>query len=114
MHDDGSTLHAWLSDLFPLSRSVVGPGIDQSLAYIQKLLEVPSKILTYGSGTSRNGWTVPNAWRLITARIEDMAGNTVVTTDDSNLHLWSHSAPFEGVISRAELENHLLTLESVP
>jgi aminopeptidase-like protein len=114
MHDDGSTLHAWLSDLFPLSRSVVGPGIDQSLVYIQKLLKVPSKILTYGSGTTRNGWTVPNAWKLITARIEDMAGNTVVTTDDSNLHLWSHSAPFEGVISRAELENHLLTLESVP
>ena len=114
MQDTGSTLHEWLRDLFPLSRSVVGPGIDQSLIYIQNLLEVPSKILTYKSGANINGWTVPNAWKLITARIEDMMGNVIITTDNNNLHLWSHSAPFEGVISRTELENHLLTLESVP
>ena len=114
MHDDGYTLHAWLTDLFLLNRSVVGPGIDQSLLYIQNLLGVPSKLLTYKSGAFINGWTVPNAWNLITARIEDMKGNIVITTENSNLHLWSHSVPFEGVISRTELENHLLTLESIP
>ena len=112
--DDGAMLHSWLTDMFSVSRSVVGPGIDQSLAYFQELIGVPSKILTYPSGATINGWTVPEAWKLNTARIEDLGGNILVSTDNTNLHLWSHSAPFEGVISRTELEDHLLTLEKVP
>jgi len=114
MKDDGSLLHKWLCDLFPLSRSVVGPGIDQSLEYLANLMGTASEYLNYPSGTIVNGWKIPNAWKLNSARIEDLLGNVIVSTEQNNLHLWSHSAPFEGQVTREELENHLLTLKEIP
>lgn len=110
----GGLLHSWLCDLFPLSRSVVGPGITQSLNYLRKVIDLPSNMLSYPSGSIHSGWKVPKGWKLNTARIEDMDGNVIVSTEKSNLHLWSHSVPFRGVVSRQNLEDHLLTLQDLP
>ena len=114
MEVTGKLLHSWLCDLFPLSRSVVGPGITQSLEYLQKVIDFPSNIVSYPSGSIHSGWKVPKGWKLNKARIEDMKGNVIVSTENSNLHLWSHSIPYCGVVSRENLEHHLLTLEDLP
>jgi len=114
MVDDGHKLHSWLVRLFPISRSIVGPGIDQSIDFLRSLISCESKILVYPSGRIVNGWTVPMAWKLNQARIEDLSGNIQVDAAKNNLHLWSHSVPFEGIVSRKDLEDHLLTLENLP
>lgn len=112
--DSGIDLHKWISDLFPLSRSVVGPGYDESLDYLRNKMMNKGRILSFPTGSELNGWIVPNSWKLNRAQIRDMNGATIIDTQNSNLHIWSHSIAFAGVVTRAELEEHLLTLRDKP
>jgi len=114
MTDSGADLHNWIRDLWSIPRSVVGVGIEDSMSYLLQLLNSPSKIHEFDSGTVIGGWTVPQAWSPKTAVIRNLIGQTVVDFKENNLHLWSHSRPFKGRISRRDLEAHLLTLPELP
>jgi len=112
--DDGKILHDWISELFPLTRSLVGPGFDKSLEFLLGKVKNKGTLLEYPSGETFNGWTVPNSWELVRGQILDSHRNVIIDTKNSNLHVWSHSIPFSGRISRLELESHLLTLPENP
>jgi aminopeptidase-like protein len=106
-------MHQWAADLFPIARSLTGPGVRQTLAYLQKL--VPElTVQSVPSGTKVFDWTVPPEWTISDAFIANEGGERIVDFRKSNLHVVGYSQPIEGWFSREELDKHLFSLPEMP
>ena len=66
------------------------------------------------SGEDILTWTVPKYWRVRAAYIATASDEKVIDFNDSPLHLWTHSISFDGVLSKEELEKHLLFSKEKP
>ncbi|MEB3204366.1 MAG: DUF4910 domain-containing protein [Candidatus Sericytochromatia bacterium] len=111
--DTGETMHGWARDLWPLCRSLTGPGVRETLAYLQGLLP-DLNLHSVPSGTQAFDWTVPNEWTIRDAFIANEAGERVVDFRKNNLHLVGYSMPVDGWMDRAELDGHLHSLPDQP
>lgn len=111
--DTGADMHRWASELFPITRSLTGNGVRETLEYIARLLpgleqhEIPS-------GSKVFDWTVPDEWNVRDAYISDMAGNRLVDFRRHNLHVMGYSEPVDLVLDREALEPHLYSLPDQP
>ncbi len=57
--------------LFPICRSITGPGIKFSLSYFEKL--VPNfKRLKFNSGRNIFDWKIPKEWHINDGYIQDL------------------------------------------
>lgn len=111
--DTGRDLHRWVSDLFPICRSLTGPGVRETLTYIRGL--VPDlTVHEVASGTKVLDWTVPDEWTITDAFIADESGNRLIDFADNNLHVMGYSTPVDVVMTREELEPHLYSLPDQP
>ena len=109
----GEQMHRWASDLWPLCRSLTGPGTRQTLRYLADLL--PDLALhEVASGTKVLDWTIPGEWSITDAWIADAHGRRLVDFQKSNLHVVGYSEPIRETLSRAELEPHLHSLPDQP
>ena len=98
--------------LWPICRSVTGPGITESLRMIKELM--PIEIREIPSGTQVFDWVIPKEWELDRATLRAIDGSLVLDTNVSNLHVLNFSEPFSGVISFSELNAHLHSNPEVP
>lgn len=103
----GVAMHVFMADLFPVCRSIMGPGIRETLARIRE--RVPIVIHEVPSGTRVFDWTIPREWHIRDAYVANLHGERVVDFRQSNLHVMSYSIPIRKRISRAELFAHLHT-----
>lgn len=108
----GDSMHSRLRELFPIARSITGPGLRETLRLIDRQVslerhEVPS-------GTPVHDWTVPPEWSLTEAYLEDDAGNRVVDYANSNLHVVGYSTPVDTTLDLDELQPHLHSLPEQP
>ena len=108
----GEQLHQLIAELYPIMRSITGPGVRESLARLQVL--APVEIRGIPSGTPVLDWTVPEEWHFQHAFIEDPDGQRLVDTNNSNLHVVNFSVPVEATLTREELLPHLHTLPEQP
>ncbi len=99
-------------ELFPICRSLTGPGVRQTLKMIQEI--VPIHVFEEPSGNQVFDWVIPQEWSIDSAWIEDMSGNRVVDFANNNLHVMSYSQAVDKVMSRDELESHLYSLDDLP
>ena len=101
-----------MATLFPIPRSLTGPGVRQTLDMVGERLpltrhEVPS-------GTPVYDWTVPREWTVREAYIEAPDGTRVVDFAVSNLHLVAYSIPVDERMTLSQLAPHLHSLPAQP
>lgn len=98
--------------LWPICRSITGPGISQSLKIMQDF--IPITINEVPTGTEVFDWIVPQEWELERATLRTEDGEVILDTDISNIHVLNFSEPFSGVVTHQELEEHLYSNSSFP
>ena len=109
---DHAFLDKLFDELFPILRSITGPGLHQSLEIVSR--HMPLTILTVPGGTRVFDWTVPPEWHLRSARLTHESGRVIADVADSNLHVLNYATPVDIRLSREELDPHLHSLPDVP
>jgi aminopeptidase-like protein len=101
-----------IQELWFLKRDIVSDGFDQALYRLAQ--EVPMQIHEYPTGEPCWTWRVPEKWTCDEAYLETLDGRRLIDYADHPLHVVSYSLPFEGVVSRDELLNHLHIHSTLP
>ncbi len=109
----GERMHGWLRALFPICRSITGPGLRDTLAYLSRLLP-EMKIHAVPTGTRAFDWVVPDEWTIREGWIEHEDGTRVVDFAEHNLHVVGYSQPVDRWLSHDELQPHLHSLRDQP
>lgn len=109
----GLKMHHWAQELFPICRSITGPGVRETIQYLTKLLP---GLTTHAlpSGTAVFDWTIPDEWCIRAAYIENEAGVRVVDFAQHNLHVLNYSEAVDTWLSLDELQQHLYSLPDQP
>ena len=105
-------MHALITDLFPICRSITGDGFRASLRRLSEV--VPITLNEVPTGTQVFDWTVPKEWNIRDAWIADADGRRWVDFHESNLHVVNYSIPVRTRMSLADLKDHLHTLPGQP
>jgi aminopeptidase-like protein len=98
-------MHGLASRLFPLSRSITGNGVRETLREVAG--RIPLEVHEVPSGTQVLDWTVPDEWNIRDAYIATADGRRVVDFGESNLHVVSYSEPVREEMTLEELRPHL-------
>ena len=105
-HETGRYCHELARELFPISRSLSGPGVRETLEILRR--ELPElQVHEIASGSPVFDWEVPDEWVIRDAYIADVTGERVVDFKAHNLHVLGYSEPVDVKLTREELEPHL-------
>jgi aminopeptidase-like protein len=113
MEKVGTYIYKLCEDLWPITRSISGAGVRETLNIIKRHLpdlvvcEVPT-------GTKCFDWTVPKEWNIRDAYVIDPNGNKIIDFKDNNLHVVSYSTPIKKTLSLSELQKYLHSLPDQP
>ena len=105
-------MHALISELYPICRSITGDGVRETLKRLQAW--IPLIIHEVPSGTEVLDWTVPREWNIRDAYVKNSRGARIIDFKKSNLHLLNYSVPIQKRMSLEELKPHLTTLPDHP
>ena len=105
-HDDdaatGQRMHDWARALWPICRSITGPGIRQTLDWLEG--QLPGLVRhRFATGTQVFDWTVPQEWTIRDAWIEHESGRRFAEFRKHNLHVMGYGAPMDARMDRADL-----------
>jgi aminopeptidase-like protein len=109
----GQDIHKLATQLWPITRSLTGDGVRDTLAVIQKHLP---QLKTYEvpSGSTVFDWNIPKEWRISDAWIMRPDGLKICELSTNNLHLMGYSTPVNQSMSLEELQPHLYSLPEQP
>jgi aminopeptidase-like protein len=108
----GEAMHAAMSRLYPICRSITGNGVRETLDVLAESLDVQRRGVP--SGTQAFDWTINDEWNVRDAYIADRRGRRVVDFQRHNLHLVNYSVPVRATMTLSELRPHLHTLPDRP
>lgn len=108
----GREMHAFVADLFPICRSLTGPGVRETLQRIAD--HIPLELREIPSGTTLLDWTAPPEWTIREAWIKGPDGRRVVDFRESNLHVVGYSVPVHQRMPLEALQSHLHSLPEHP
>ncbi len=109
----GDELHALATELFPITRSLTGPGYRETLDRLE-LVSGPMERHRFPTGERVLDWEIPKEWTIRDAWIAGPAGGRVCSLADSNLHVVNYSRPVRARLPLAELQEHLHSLPDQP
>lgn len=111
--DVGSYCYHLAEELFPICRSLSGPGVRDTLERLRR--EMPGlKIESIPSGSQVLDWVVPDEWTIRDAFIADESGRRVVDFKQNNLHVVGYSEAVDRTLDFADLDAHLHSLPEQP
>ncbi|HSS99077.1 MAG TPA: DUF4910 domain-containing protein, partial [Terriglobales bacterium] len=108
----GNDMHALITRLYPICRSITGNGVQQTLGILRERL--PIEIREVPSGTQVFDWTVPREWNIRDAWIKNATGERIVDFKQLNLHVVGYSVPINRRMRLPELQEHLFTVADHP
>lgn len=108
----GEDMHNLAKELFPINRSLMGAGVRETLAILQK--HIPLEIHEVPSGTQVYDWTVGKEWVIRDAYILDPDGNKIVDFKNNNLHVVGYSRPIKAFLTFKELQPYLHSIPELP
>tara|TARA_R110002124_G_scaffold127631_1_gene287775 strand:- start:3180 stop:4538 length:1359 start_codon:yes stop_codon:yes gene_type:complete len=112
----GSTQPAFFSDLFdrlfPITRSITGPGLRESLDVFGEYMPLARDRVA--SGTAVFDWIVPPEWALTRAVLTGPDGAVVADSDRSNLEVVNYSTPVDVELDLEALQPHLHSMPDQP
>ena len=111
--NDGDTMYGWATDLYPLHRSLTGPGVRATLDFFGERMPGLRRHRV-ASGTPAFDWIVPDEWQCRRAYVEDECGERLIDTAWHNLHVVGYSEPIDAWMTIAELDQHLHSLPERP
>ena len=109
----GHEMHHLCRELFPICRSLAGPGFRQSLNMLKQILPELC-VHSIPTGTTCFDWSVPKEWHIQDAYIITPAGHKICSFKQSNLHVVSYSIPINQSMSLEDLQQHLYSLPEQP
>lgn len=101
-----------LERLWPILRSITGDGVRETLSILSEI--VPLHRIEVASATRVFDWTVPPEWVVREAYVVAPTGERILDVRENNLHLLNYSVPFKGMLTRAQLDEHLHSLPELP
>ena len=110
----GSYLHELASSLWPIARSITGPGVRRTLEILNSELLGQMQIHSVDSGTPAFDWAVPDEWKIRDAWVENEQGERVIDFQANNLHVLGYSEPVDQWLDLSELQQHLYSLPEQP
>lgn len=108
----GKLMHQLAVRLFPICRSITGPGVRETLRILQE--HIPIQVHEVPSGTPVFDWTVPREWAIRDAFLADHTGARIVDFQRNNLHVVGYSTPVDVQLPLDKLEPHLFSLPDQP
>lgn len=109
----GDDLYRLAAELFPIHRSITGPGFSETLRILERFTGAITRH-TWASGSAAFDWTAPDEWVFREAWIRDPHGRKIVDTSECNLHVVAYSEPVHRLIDLRELQEHLHSLPGQP
>lgn len=100
--------------LYPICRSITGPGVRQTLEIIEDSVGIGMRQIHVPSGTQVFDWEIPPEWSIRDAYVADEAGNRLIDFQRHNLHVVNYSVPVHQTMSLQELRPHLHSLPEYP
>jgi aminopeptidase-like protein len=105
----GTQIYNDIVNLFPIFRSLLGPGVRQTLAYFSSI-HPEMTLQSVNSGEQVFDWQVPNEWRLTEARLTDSSGKDLSNFKENNLRVIQYSQPITAIGTKSELKKYIYTL----
>lgn len=108
----GGRMHALAARLYPICRSITGPGLRETLGILGE--RIPLTLTEIPSGTPAFDWVVPKEWTIRDAWVKGPSGEKVVDFKASNLHVVGYSVPVRARMPLSELRPRLHSLPDRP
>ena len=108
----GEKAMAMMGRLFPITRSITGNGVRETLAILGETADL--QVHEVPTGYEAFDWVVPREWNIKDAYVMSENGQRVVDMKDSNLHVLNYSLPVSVTMPLHELKKHLYTLPDQP
>ena len=113
---------ALIEELWTLKRDILSDDFDRALYRLieearsaaENSRRAVVRIHEYPTGEPCWTWRVPEKWTCHEAYLETLDGRRLIDYADHPLHVVSYSLPFEGLVSRQELLDHLHAHPQIP
>jgi len=101
-------MYKWCKELYPICRSITGPGIRKSLSFFEKI-NPEFKRIKFKTGRKVFDWKVPMEWHVKDAYIEHESGLRFSEFKKNNLHLVNFSYKINKILSLEQLKKKIYT-----
>ncbi len=108
----GREMYDFISDMYPICRSITGDGVRETLNLIKE--HIPVKIYEVPTGTKVFDWEIPNEWNIRDGYIKNQKGEKILDFKKLNLHVLNYSTPITGKMNLSDLKEHIFTIPDKP
>ena len=101
-------MYKWCTDLFPICRSITGPGIKKTLSYFEKINK-DFKRVKFKTNSKVFDWVVPPEWVITDGYILDEKNKKHADFKKNNLHVVNFATAVNKFVTKKDLFKRIFT-----